>query len=141
MGSGERVFIDTNVVVYANDRREPKRQRIAIDKIGELMRRGTGVISTQVLMEYGAVANRKLGQSQEAIARQTVLLEKLDVVTVTGTLIRNGLELVEAEGVSFWDGVILAAALAANCDTLLSEDFGDGRRYAGMIVRNPFVSI
>ena len=51
-----KVFIDTNIIVYANDSRFPDKQEMANDIIERLMKNGNGVISTQVLHEYAAVA-------------------------------------------------------------------------------------
>jgi predicted nucleic acid-binding protein len=131
-------FIDTSIVVYANDRSDPDKQARSISVVEKLIRSGGGVISTQVLMEYTAVAVRKLGQSRDAIARQTGILEKLEVVLVTGELIRTGHQLAEEHQISIWDGVILAAASMARCDRIISEDFDPARRYAGIPVMNPF---
>jgi predicted nucleic acid-binding protein len=133
-----KTFVDTNVIVYANDRGDREKQEVSLSVVAELMRSGRGVISTQVLMEYTAVAIRKLGQSRQAITRQTTLLERLEVVGVTGELIRTGHQLAEEHGLSFWDGVILAAAAAARCDRIISEDFDPARRYAGIPVVNPY---
>ena len=131
-------FIDTNIIVYANDAADPAKQKRAIEVVASLMRSGEGVISTQVLMEYAAVAVSKLGQPVGAIDRQLFLLERLEIVQVTRELIQQGLDLSESFRLSFWDGVILAAAVAARCDVLLSEDFSAGRKYAGVEVKNPF---
>ncbi len=131
-------FIDTNIIVYANDTADPAKQKRAIEVVASLMRSGEGVISTQVLMEYAAVAVSKLGQPVGAIDRQLFLLERLEIVQVTRELIQQGLDLSESFRLSFWDGVILAAAVAARCDVLLSEDLSAGRKYAGVEVRNPF---
>jgi predicted nucleic acid-binding protein len=131
-------FVDTNVLVYANDRADREKQEVSLAVVAALIRSGSGVISTQVLMEYTAVAIRKLGQSRQAITRQTTLLERLEVVGITGELIRTGHQLAEEHGLAFWDGVILAAAAAARCDRIISEDFDPARRYAGIPVVNPY---
>ncbi len=133
-----KTFLDTNVIVYANDRADSAKQEVSLAVTAELIRSGRGVISTQVLMEYTAVAIRKLGQSRAAVARQTTLLERLEVVGVTGELIRTGHQLAEEHSLSFWDGVIVAAAAAARCDRILSEDFDPARKYAGIAVVNPY---
>jgi predicted nucleic acid-binding protein len=133
-----KAFIDTNIVVYANDRADQQKQDRAIALIQSALIEGWGVISTQVLMEYSAVAIRRLGQTRETISRQTVALERMEVVTLSPAMIRDGLEYHETYGISLWDAVIVAAAAAARCDTLWSEDLSHGTRYAGVGVRNPF---
>ena len=131
-------FIDSNVIVYANDAGDSEKQSRAIEVVTSLIRSGEGVVSTQVLMEYAAVAATKLHQPRSAVDRQLSLLDRLEVVQVTRNLIQEGLELSDSLQLSFWDGVILAAAVAAHCDVLLTEDFAAGRRYAGVEVRDPF---
>lgn len=137
LGSGKS-FIDTNIVVYANDRADRDKQERALAIVAELIRTGQGVVSTQVLVEYTAVAVRTLGQSRAAVTRQSTLLERLEVVGVTGELIRSGQQFAEEHSLSIWDGVIVAAAAAARCDRIISESFDVNRRYAGIAVVNPF---
>lgn len=133
-----KAFIDTNVVVYANDRADPARQEKAIHLVSEAIRTGTGVVSTQVLLEYAAVATRKLAQDRDAVTRQLFVLERLEVIPVTGTTIRNALELAERYVISLWDATIITAAQTARCDTIWSEDLSDNQYYGGVVVRNPF---
>ncbi|MCY2954303.1 MAG: PIN domain-containing protein [Planctomycetota bacterium] len=134
-----KVFLDSNLIVYANDDRDPAKQTIAIDRIAQAIRTSSGVISTQVLAEYAAVALDKLHQPAEIILRQLLLLESLEVVQITPPLIRRSVELHSLYQVHFWDAGILAAAELANCSVLLSEDFGAGRSYGTVRVENPFV--
>ncbi|MFP4614188.1 MAG: PIN domain-containing protein [Spirochaetaceae bacterium] len=133
-----KAFIDTNVVVYANDAADTGKQNTAISLITRALSEGWGVVSTQVMMEYAAVASNRLGQPRDAVTRQTFVLERFEVVAVSPEIIRNGLEFAAQYRLSLWDGVILAAAHAARCDLLYSEDFAAGRLYAGIEVRNPF---
>ena len=135
----KKEFIDTNIVVYANDAADTQKQTRSIDLIRRLIETGGGVISTQVLMEYAAVATRKLGQPREAVTRQLFNLERLEVVLVNGTLIRNGMEQVAALSASFWDSVIISAAQSARCDCIWSEDLSNRQIYAGVEIRNPFL--
>lgn len=134
-----KAFIDTSIIVYANDAADPRKQDRAIALVQSALIEGWGVISTQVLMEYSAVAIRRLGQTRETISRQTVAIERMEVITVSPAIIRDGLEYHETYEISLWDAVIIAAAAAARCDTLWSEDLCDGTRYAGVGVRNPFL--
>lgn len=65
-----KYFIDTNVLIYANDLRNPKKQNQAIQLVSQLMRDDTGVLSTQVMQEYAHVALNNLGQRQDVVIRQ-----------------------------------------------------------------------
>ncbi len=134
-----RCFLDTNIVVYANDASDPRKQAIAIDSVVRHMRGHSGVISTQVLQEYAVVGVNKLKQPVPVVVHQLHLLESLLVVQITPDLVRRALEVQQIYGVSYWDSLILSAGESAGCDTLLTEDLATGSFYCGMICRNPFV--
>jgi predicted nucleic acid-binding protein len=131
-------FIDSNVVVYANDGRDPAKQKRALAVIGEALRTGNGVVSTQVLQEYANVALGKLGQRQDVVLRQLALMERLQVVAQTPALVRRAVELHGLYGISFWDAAVVAAAECSGCDRILSEDLNAGQFYGGVLVANPF---
>ena len=131
-------FIDTNVVVYANDGRDPGKQKRALALIGEALRSGSGIISTQVLQEYASVALAKLGQRQDVVLRQLALLERMQVVPQTPALVRRAVELHGLYGIAFWDAAIVAAAESRGCNRILSEDLNPGQFYGGVTVANPF---
>jgi predicted nucleic acid-binding protein len=132
-------FLDTNLIVYANDARVPQKQARAIEVVTRAMRDGTGVISTQVMQEYAVVAAGKLRQDADAILRQLLLLESLEVVLITPALIRRGLELQFRYQIDYWDATILAAAEHAQCGVLLTEDLNPGQLYATVRIENPFL--
>jgi predicted nucleic acid-binding protein len=132
-------FIDSNVIVYANDARDPVKQRLAIEQIATHMRRGSGVISVQVLEEYASVALAKLKQPAKVVLVQLSLLEYLHVVELTAKTVRRAVELGAIHGISFWDACIISSAEEAGCGTILSEDLNPGQSYAGIRVKNPFV--
>ena len=131
-------FIDSNVIVYANDARDPQKQQVALSVVGDAIRSGTGVISTQVLQEYANVALGKLAQRQDVVLRQLALLERLQVVSQTPVLVRRAVELRGLYGISFWDASIVAAAESRDCHKIFSEDLNAGQFYGGVSVVNPF---
>ncbi len=133
-----RCFIDTNIIVYANDARDQDKQTRALETIAEHMKSGTGVISTQVLQEYAHVALNKLHQRQDVILRQLVLLEGFTVIQQSPALIRRAVEIKAAYQISFWDACIIAAAEHAKCNVILSEDMNAGQFYSGIVMQNPF---
>jgi predicted nucleic acid-binding protein len=139
-----KTFLDTNIFVYANDRRDEAKQRKAISTVSRALRESSGVVSTQVLMEYAAVAITKLGQARAAVARQLLAMERLEVHPVDGLLVRSALDLMAAYSLSFWDAAIVAAAQAARCEVILSDDLGQGtfaavtRKKATTASRHPF---
>lgn len=131
-------FIDTNLIVYANDRRDAKKQEQALDLIRREMREGTGVISIQVMQEYANTALNKLNQEAGIVLRQLALLETLTVVYPDPPMVRRAVELKLLFQLSFWDASILAAAENAGCSQLLSEDLNEGQAYGAIRVVNPF---
>lgn len=133
-----RYFIDTNLVVYANDRRDPKKQSRALEVLKQLMTTGKGVLSTQVLQEYANTALTKLEQAPPVVIRQVKLLECLTVVAPSPASVRRAVEVRSTYRIGFWDAAIVAAAEAAECDVILSEDLNAGQYYAGIQVVNPF---
>ena len=135
-----KVFLDTNLIVYANDVRDPQKQARAIELVATAMREGTGVISTQVMQEYAVVAAGKLRQDPDTILRQLLLLESFEVEQITPGLIRRALELQFRYQIDYWDAGILAAAEHARCHVLWSEDLNPGQLYATVRVENPFAA-
>jgi predicted nucleic acid-binding protein len=132
-----KVFLDTNILIYAVDSRDPAKQDKAIDVFDRCMRGGTGVISTQVMQEYASAALSKLHQDVDVVVAEVTILESLEVVQLTPALIRRGLELHARHGIHFWDASILAAAELARCTLLWSEDFSPGSVYGMLRVENP----
>ncbi len=126
-------FIDTNVLVYAQGsgaKSETARQVLLAG----------GVISVQVLNEFAAVLSRKLrlewGAIADALADVRATLgpvRPLDVQTH-----QHAVDLARLHGFSFYDALIVATALDAGCDTLLTEDLQTGRRIGRLTVVNPF---
>ena len=130
-------FIDSNIVVYANDAREAGKQTQAIDLITTCMKAKNGVVSIQVLQEYANIALRKLQQPASIILRQLKLLEALRVITPSPKAVRRSVEISQTYKVSFWDAGIIAAAEEGECEAIFSEDLNPGQYYAGIEVVDP----
>ena len=135
-----RTFLDSNIIIYANDRRDRAKQERALAVVKELLTTRTGVVSTQVLQEYAAVALTKLHQSPEVVQRQLRLLESFTVVPVSTSMIRRAVEIFTLFQTSYWDAAIIAAAESAGCDTLCTEDLNPGQFYSGVRIVNPFAA-
>jgi predicted nucleic acid-binding protein len=133
-----RLFFDTNILVYSADRRDARKHAAAIACLADALREGSGCVSTQVLAEYARVALEKLGLSEDAVIEQLSYFEQFDVVPASAELIRRGIELRRLHKLSFWDAQIVAAAEAAGCETLVSEDFAHGAKYGTVRAMDPF---
>ncbi|MEF8822839.1 MAG: PIN domain-containing protein [Desulfohalobiaceae bacterium] len=135
-----RCFIDSNIVVYANDRSSGSKQSRAVEIISACMAGGNGVISIQVLQEYANIALKKLGQDPPVVMRQLKLLEAFTLVTPSPKSVRRAVEIRQSYRISFGDAGIIAAAEDANCGVIFSEDLNNGQYYAGIVVVNPLLS-
>ena len=133
-----KVFLDTNVLVYASDRDEPDKRRRARALLRATAADGNGVISTQVVQEFFVAATRKLAIDPLQAKAIVATLHRLDLLEVTLEDINQAIDGVVLWQVSFWDALILAVAGRANCSVVYSEDLNAGQRYAGVEVKNPF---
>ena len=134
-----RSFFDTTVLVYADDKATPVKQRRALELVAEHRRAGTGVVSFQVLQEYFVTVTRKLEVDARIERRKVELLAEFDLAAPDVTDILAAIDLHRLHGFSFWDALILRAAKQADCSVLLSEDFQQSREIDGVRVVNPFL--
>jgi predicted nucleic acid-binding protein len=133
-----RSFLDTNVLVYTDDGDAPDKKARALELVADCRRDGSGVVSTQVLQEYFVAATRKLGVDAAVARRKTELFGRLQVVAIGLDDILASIDLHRLHALTFWDALIVRAALAAGCRRLYSEDLQDGWRLEGLEVVNPF---
>jgi len=133
-----RSFFDTNILVYADDKRAGAKQSRAIDLVAEHRRDGTGVVSLQVLQEYFVTVTRKLNVDSPLARRKVEILSEFDVVVPEVADILAAIDLHRLHAFSFWDALVVRAAKQAGCRVLLSEDFQAGREIDGLRVVNPF---
>ena len=133
-----RSFFDTNLLVYADAADEPAKQQRAIQLIKAHRADGTAVLSTQVLQEYVNVALRKLKLPVPLIRERLSLYARFDLVPTTPEIIEGALALHAVRGTSFYDALILQAAMASGCSVLFTEDMQDGALIAGVKVVDPF---
>jgi predicted nucleic acid-binding protein len=138
--SAESVFLDTNILVYANDRAAGAKREVARRLIMETITSDTGCISAQVLSEFWVTVTRKLAVPLErAMAeRQIALFSGFRIVPIDAGLVLRAVRIQEKHGISFWDAQMVAAAAHAGCGVLYSEDLQDGSVYESLRVVNPF---
>jgi predicted nucleic acid-binding protein len=134
-----RSFFDTNILVYADDKAAPAKQRRALELVAQHRRDGTGVVSLQVLQEYFVTVTRKLGVDAGIVRRKVELLSEFDVASPDVADILAAIDLHRLHGFSFLDALVLRAAKQSGCSILLSEDFQDSRELSGIRVVNPFL--
>ena len=133
------VLIDTNVLVYANDARDPRKHQIAIRLLERHARARTGRLSVQVLNEFANILLNKLDVPSADVANRVRTYAGLFAIEdVSARKLLRAIEIHAFCQISIWDALIVAAAEAAGCDTILSEDLNPGQSYCGIRIENPF---
>lgn len=135
------VFIDTNVFVYHLDGSDPRKQAIAEGIVRDALRSDNACISYQVVQEclnvIGTKARVALTVEQSHAYLDAVLLPLLRV-GASADLFRRALDLRARWQFGYDDALIVAAALAAGCTRLLSEDLQHGQRIESLTIVDPF---
>ena len=138
--SGDKVFVDTNILVYAYDASAGPRQLGARQIVADLWNSGLGVLSTQVLQEFFVTVTQKLPKPLDLPRAREIVsdLLKWETITIDGDTILDAIDIHRDQGISFWDSLIIAAAGSAGCTLLYSEDLSSGRVIGRVTIQNPF---
>jgi len=133
-----KIFLDTNLLVCTLDKNDAEKQKKARAVVKNVVEREIPVISTQVLQEFYSAATTKL--KVDKILAKNILhgLGNMETVPIDLSLIEQGVDISILTQISFWDGLILAAAEQANCDMVFSEDLNAGQTIRGVRIVNPF---
>jgi predicted nucleic acid-binding protein len=133
-------FFDTNVLVYAFDEATPEKRAIALGLIEEHLVGGDGVISVQVLREfYSAVRRGPRPLADEEAAAAVRRLAGFSPVSEDAGMVLKAVRRHREMSLSFWDALIVEAALKAGADRLFTEDLQHGQVIEGMRAENPFL--
>ena len=138
--TGDKVFLDTNIIVYAYDVSAAEKHEIAKKIVLDLWDSGLGVISTQVLQEFFVTITQKIPKTLDKRLAKNIVsdLLKWDVVVNDGESIIEAIEILSRYGYSFWDSLIIEAAIISGAAVLLSEDLSHGQIIHGVTIKNPF---
>jgi len=133
-------FVDTNVLIYAEDRDAKEKHLVARDLILELWDSREGVLSVQVLQEFYVNVTRKLKKPLSTGKAREVVEEypTWTVIDNTGRMLLDAMELQRKAQLSFWDSLVVQAAIDAGCDRLYTEDLNAGQRIGSVTIVNPF---
>lgn len=136
----DKVFLDTNILVYAHDHDSPDKKAVAQAIIFEGLREEAIAISAQVLSEFFVTVTQKIKKPMPVAnaKREISLLSNLDVADIDVPMIVRAIDIKQQWTLSYWDSLIIAAAERTECKTVYSEDLSDGQRYGKVTVRNPF---
>ena len=140
--SGNRQFVDTNVLVYAHDVTARDKHSRARALVGELWETRQGCLSVQVLQEFFVTTTRKIPRPLEASAAARIIddLAHWHVHAPAAADVLAAIDIHQRTGASFWDAMILRSAKELHCEILHSEDLNSGQEYEGIQVRNPFLA-
>jgi predicted nucleic acid-binding protein len=134
-----KVFVDSNILVYAHDVDEPQKRQIAIRIFEDLWASKSGALSMQVLQEFYSIATRKIARPlPKPIAREAVERLAPWCIETTPNEIVSAFRIEDTAKISFWDALIVAAAIKAGAEEILSEDMNAGQAIAGIRIVNPF---
>ena len=138
----QKIFLDTNIIIYAYDVSAGDKHEIARKIMVDLWDSGLGVISTQVLQEFFVNVTQKIPKLLDKRLTKDILsdLLKWDVVVNDGESILEAVEILFKYGYSFWDSLIIEAAMRSGSEVLLSEDLTHGQIINGLTINNPFKS-
>jgi predicted nucleic acid-binding protein len=132
------VFVDSNVLVYWVDGSDPEKQQTASLWIEELWKSRAGRVSFQVLQEFFFAATKRRPEVVEKIRAEVRHLLVWHPVSIDALLLERAWKIQDRYHLSFWDSLIVAAAKAATCRWLLTEDLQPGQTLDGVTVVNPF---
>lgn len=135
----ERSFLDSNILLYADDASAGPKQTKAIELIEAGLRSRKAVISTQVLQEYYVNAVKKLRISPEIARASVEIFQTLPTNLIQCEDILAAIDLQRLHTISFWDCLIIRSAIQARCKILYSEDLQTGRRFGPLKIVNPFI--
>lgn len=140
-GSPNRFFIDTNILVYSFDDRQPEKKVRALALISEALQTGNGMVSWQVIQEFLNVATRKFLsplKPEDANVYLQKVLHPLCQIYPDLDVYSAALTMMARTGYSFYDSLILASAQHGGCATLYTEDLHAGQQVYGVKIVNPF---
>ena len=132
----DKIFIDSNILIYSIDSNDSVKQNIAKNIITELS--NNAIISTQVLQEFYNVVTHKLGCPKDK-AKQLVedISESFFIHQNSVNDIIHAIEISIKTSFSFWDSLIISSAISEECTILYTEDLNDGQNVEGLTIKNP----
>jgi predicted nucleic acid-binding protein len=133
-------FVDSNVLVYLFDQGTPRKKTAAQRLLQTEAAAGTILLSTQVLQEFYVTVTRKLSQPLKPDTALEVVNQfaALPLIVIDSPLILSAIRRSQQDSISFWDSLIIDAALKGGAERLWSEDLQHGRVVSGMRIENPF---
>lgn len=138
----DRFFLDTNIFVYSLAAKVPVKKRVADRLIRDAIDSGKGIVSHQVVQEFFSVAYRRFTPPMtpsEADQFLAMTFRPLLAVHSSYSLYGRALELTRRHSLSWYDSLIVAAAIESDCRILYTEDLQHGQKFDNVRIQNPFL--
>ena len=137
---GDKCFLDTNILVYAFDISAGQKHEVAKRIVIDLWDTKDGILSTQVLQEFFVSVTRKIPKPMDAgLAREIVSdFLKWDIVIDDENSLIEAIDIHIRYNYSFWDSLLIQAAIRSGAVLLLTEDLTDSQTINGLSIKNPF---
>ncbi len=137
----DRIFVDTNILVYCFDSANLLKKTKALSIVETLWESSKGVLSLQVLKEFFVTVTGRLSDKMDDAAARAAVIDLLtwNIYYETSASFKKTLEIMKQYRFSLWDANILSAALLSGCDLLYSEDLQHGQIIEEIRIVNPFL--
>jgi predicted nucleic acid-binding protein len=138
--SGNRQFVDTNILVYAHDTSAGDKHERARALLEELWLSRNGCLSVQILQEFFVNVTRKIPKPLDIAAAKEIIadLSRWNVHVPAADDVLGAIGLHQRSSISFWDAMMVRSAVEMGCGVIYSEDLNHGQLYDGARVENPF---
>lgn len=136
----DKTFVDTNIIIYAYDVTAGKKHQTARRILKELWESGLGVLSTQILQEFFVNVVQKIPKPIDADRAEYIIKDFLtwEVVVNDGLSVLDAITICKKYEYSFWDSLIIDAAIKSGAKIILTEDLCEGQVLEGLKIQNPF---
>ncbi len=137
----DKVFLDTNILVYAYDVSSGNKHDVARNIVADLWNLRTGVLSIQVLQELFVTVTKRIPKPLDVKTTRDIVRDFLlwEVVDNDGELMLAAMDVQMKYHYAFWDSLIIAAAIKSGASGLMTEDLNNGQIIEGVMIKNPFV--
>lgn len=136
-----KVFLDTNILIYAHDIDAGLKHDVSIAILEKIWEEKNGVISTQVIQEFYVNVTRKIPNPITPVQARGIILNYFSwhVEAIEPHTILSASEIEEKYVLSFWDSLIIATACQSEAGKIITEDLNHGQNIEGVLIENPFL--
>lgn len=135
----ERTFFDSNILLYADDKRFAAKQKRALELILQHRQQNTAVLSLQVLQEYFSNATRKLGIDAAEARRKVEIYSRFQLVEPRLSDVLEAIDIYRLHRINYWDAMVLHCASKSGCRVVFTEDLQHGQVIKDVCIVNPFL--